>query len=366
MKCPDLRHPGQRRHNWVAQLTPNTDEQWIASGFEIPWSRHREYLLLCDKSVSDLLPVRTLGPVPHDTVPVITVAHNEVTRLRDFVRHYRAIGVRRFIVVDHCSTDATSAFLLSQPDVDLYRTEAHRARAAGGQMWATGLARKFAMERWALRVDADELLVYDGIDRYSLSDLAALIERRNETRLYAPMIDMYPRGPILDACIEPDTKLVDVAPYFDPFFAEGRTYYERSQLASCAGLLNHRRSRIFSGAAFQNEDGTPVGFNMGKFPLAKWNDKTAYCCIHCPHPFDENPTYQLAALLHFKFLGNFEAYNRSVLQLGQAFMGGAQQAGYVDTIEREPTLSLYHKNSCVYEGPHSLIREGFIQALAWS
>jgi hypothetical protein len=279
-------------------------------------------------------------------------------RLRDFMRHYRGMGVRRFVIVDHCSTDETSALLLAQPDVELYRTVASFAYA---HMWATGLARKFAMGRWALRVDADELLVYDGMDRHGLSDLAALLEQRSETRLYAAMLDMYARGPILDSRIEPNTKLVDVAPYFDPFFADGCTYYERAHRA----LLNHRRSRLFVGAAFRNEDGTPVKFNMQKFPLSKWSDKTAYCNIHYPNPLEENPPHQLGALLHFKFIGNFQEHSRSIARLGQAWRGGAEWAGYAETIERHPDLSLYHKESRLYEGPRSLVREGFIEPLDW-
>src|SRR5262249_5618932 len=145
-------------------------------------------------------------------------------------RHYRGLGVGRFIVVDHRSTDTTSEFLLAQPDVDLYRTEASYARAAFGNMWATGLARRFAMGRWMLLVDADEFLVYDGMERHGLNDLTALIEQRGETRLYAPMLDMYSREPILSVGVKPDTRLVDVAPYFDPFWANGVTYYERARL----------------------------------------------------------------------------------------------------------------------------------------
>jgi hypothetical protein len=342
-----------------------TGAQWILSSLEIPWSRHKEYLSLADESLLELEPARTVGPIPRDTVPVITVVHNEAVRLRDFLRHYRAIGVRRFVVVDHCSTDETFAFLLRQPDVDLYRTEASYAQAAGGNMWTTGLARKFAMGMWALRVDADEFLVYDGMERHSLSDLAALIERHGETRLYAAMLDMYSREPILDADIKSDTRLVDAAPYFDPFFADGHTYYERGQLGSSPALLNHRRSRVFCGAAFQSEGGTLIRFNMGKFPLSKWTDNTAYCCIHAPHPIEENPSRQLAALLHFKFLGNFQDHSRSIAQLGQAWMQSAESAGYAETIDRQPRLSLYHENSRLYEGPHSLIREAFIEPLDW-
>ena len=321
---------------------------------------------MADDSLSVLEPVRILEPIADNAIPAITIVHNEGVHLRDFVRHYRAIGVRRFIVVDHCSTDDTSAFLLAQPDVDLYRTEASYALAVMGQVWVTGLARKVAMGRWALHVDADEHLVYNGMDRHCLSDLSSLIERQGKTRLYAPMVDMYPRGPIINANVHPHTKLVDVAPYFDPLVADGCTYYERSEMAGCAGLFNYRRGMAFSGADFQQDDGKPTPIPVGKYPLSKWNDKTAYCCVHYPHPLAENSSLQLAALLHFKFVGNFSEHSRDLAKVGQSWLKGAQHAAYADTIERQNHLSLYHNHSRRYEGPDSLVREGFIESPPWT
>ena len=346
------------RHD--AAVIKHTAKQWVTLRL------HQEYLLLADELLKELHRIRSFGPIPAGTVPVITVAHNKLARLPDFVRHYRAIGVQRFIIVDHRSTDETSAFLLAQPDVELYRTEASYARATFGNMWTTGLARKYAMGRWALLADADEFLVYDGMERHDLSDLVQFIERRGETRLYAPMLDMYSREPISDVRVNVHAKLVDVAPYFDPFSAGGRTYYERSRLPNGPALFNHRRSRVFSGSAFRNQDGTPVKFHMEKFPLSKWTDKTAYCNIHSPYPFADNPSRQLAALLHFKFVGGFQEYNRAVARLGQAAMRGAEHAGYAETIERQNDLCLFHENSRLYEGPRSLIHEGFIEPLNWS
>src|SRR4051812_18112152 len=73
-----------------------TDE-WVASLFTPGWPRHQEYLELSDKSLGDIREVRGLGQLPDGQVPVITIAHNEMPRLPDFFRHYRKIGVKRFI-----------------------------------------------------------------------------------------------------------------------------------------------------------------------------------------------------------------------------------------------------------------------------
>ena len=41
--------------------------------------------------------------------------------LDDFLRHYRALGVDRFVVLDNGSTDGSVDLLARQPDVDLYQ-----------------------------------------------------------------------------------------------------------------------------------------------------------------------------------------------------------------------------------------------------
>ena len=46
-------------------------------------------------------------------------------------------------------------------------------------------------------------------------------------------------------------------------------------------------------------------------------------------------------------------------------MQGAEWAGYANSVEKQPQLSLYHDDSRRYEGPHTLIEEGFIEPLVW-
>jgi hypothetical protein len=319
-----------------------------------------------DASVQDLQIVRDLGPIPADVVPLITIVHNEMPRLPDFLRHYRELGVSRFIIVDHRSTDASSEFLKRQHDVQLYRTEGNYDRTVSGQMWVTGIARHFAMHRWVLHVDADEFLVYDGMGHRSVRDLTALLERRGQTRLYAPMLDMYSRNPILENVVSPGQRLIDVAPYFDPLTADGFVFYERIKLPSRVALMGYNRSRVFGNLSIASESEKPIGFHMEKFPLSKWNDRTAYCCAHCPFPFGENPSTPLGALLHFRFVGNFIEFNKSVAELGEAWDGGSSYQAYVNKLKQDPALSLYDTHSRYFEGPHTLVSEGFIHAIDWN
>jgi len=279
------------------QINPSARDytpEWVSSLFSPGWPRHQEYLELSDASLSGLREIRGLDPIPNGEIPLITVVHNEMSRLPDFLRHYRQIGVRRFIIVDHCSDDGTSKFLARQPDVHLYRAEIGYYKTLSGQMWITGLARRFAMGRWALHVDTDEHLVYDGMERHGISELCRMLEARGETRLYAAMLDMYSAVPISIANVTPGAKLIDLAPYFDPFAHDNFTFYERVMLPNRPRLLGYNRTRTFGNLTVDESAAWP----MEKFPLSRWHERTAYCWVHCPFPFDENPSKQLGTLLH--------------------------------------------------------------------
>ena len=71
----------------------NYTQEWFSSLFAPEWVSHGEYLIQSDLSLRDLVIIRDLGPLPADVMPLITIVHNELPRLPDFLRHYRDIGV---------------------------------------------------------------------------------------------------------------------------------------------------------------------------------------------------------------------------------------------------------------------------------
>lgn len=347
-----------------ATLRPEVDA-WFSSLFSPDFPRHSEYLQKSDGSLQHLTQIRDLGVLPEKAIPLITVVHNEMPRLPDFLRHYRELGIQRFVIVDHCSNDGTLSYLQSQSDVQLYYAQSGYDKALSGQMWVTGLARRFAMGRWALHVDADELLVYQGMEEHGISDLCEILDKEGLTRLYAPMIDMYSREPVVCAKVGQGKRLLDIAPYFDPMKHGDTVYYEHVDLPGRNGLYCYTRSRTFGNLGIPSANGQLVGFHMEKFPLTKWHSRTAYCLVHCPFPLDENPRRPRGALLHFRFVGNFVEYNQSVAELAEAWDGGPHHFAYVETISKNPNVTLYHPDSCFYEGPHSLISQGLMTPVNW-
>lgn len=347
---------------WFTSLLGSPFTSRVDSAYR--WPRHRDYLERCDASLTALKSEKTATTADQNTPALISIFHNELERLPSFFAHYRALGIRHFILVNHQTTDRSGDLLAAQPDVSLYSTSASYEASVGGQMWVTGLARRTGLGRWHIHVDADELLVYAGMETRDINDLIRLLERSNETRLYAPMIDMYSDRAVGRSALCEGETLLEVAPYFDPVAADHETYYLRSSSSTGRSVLLNLARSARLGSPIAGESGR-VKHLMDKFPLSFWHEGTAYCSVHQPYPFEENPKKQLGALLHFKFAGDVVSSNRSIARVGEAWMGGIENAWYADAFEANRSLSFWHAQSKRFESPFSLIEEGLLDPIDW-
>jgi len=138
----------------------------------------------------------------HAGFTVISIVRNESYLLPAFLRHYRVLGVERFIILDDRSVDGTRDYLAAQPDVMLVTDPEHhfgdRVQAFGSHdalrmpvVWRTALMRRFGCGRWCLVIDADEFLRLP--DGWSLHDLVRTGEAAGRCSIGGPMLDVYPR-----------------------------------------------------------------------------------------------------------------------------------------------------------------------------
>jgi len=117
---------------------------------------------------------------------------NEMLHLPEFLRHHRALGVRRFVVVDNSSSDDGPAYLAAQPDVVLYRTGDSFQAAGAGLRWINVLRDRHAAGEWSLYLDADEALIYPGYERVKLDGVTAWLDGEGAEAMGAFMLDLYP------------------------------------------------------------------------------------------------------------------------------------------------------------------------------
>jgi hypothetical protein len=318
-----------------------------------PYRTVSEYLAHASRLAAELHLQAARGPLPRRAVLAAAVVRNEIQRLPAFLAHYRRLGIDRFLLIDNDSSDGSRALLEDQPDVDLWHTRGSYFRAHKGRLWVEAVVQAVGRGHWILNVDADEFLVYDGMDRHDLKDLAALLGRRGERRLNAPMIDVYGRGPLRETPF----------PAGDPlqhdwwFDADG---YSVEESAYGNLLIGGPRTRALSPPE------RPIALFLQKYPLSRYDAATSYFWIHRPYPYHWNRIPPLGALLHLKFTADFPArVDRAVIEKQHARRSEFYKA-YQDQLQRRPDLSFFSPASRRYCGPQSLIDAGIMDAIDWS
>ncbi|MFN3232898.1 MAG: glycosyltransferase family 2 protein [Alphaproteobacteria bacterium] len=285
---------------------------------------------------------------------------NEALRLPDFLRHYREIGIDRFVMIDNGSDDGTLELLEAEPDVDLYSTDLPYPAMRFGATIITFMAHRYGTGRWIIYADADEHLVYDGVEDHGLRELTAQLERQGRHSLPAMMLDMYGGGAIADSILEKGEPLVSAAPYFDStgYVAQepDPAQWARARHISYEG---GPRSRLFKKGdrQFQSE--------LAKTPLVKWTPRTVQYFSHSVFPMDRNFGRPTGCLLHFKYLSDFRLRTEEAISLGTFYNGSAEAKSYRAGLQEAPDLSFHYAGSRRYDSSKTLVDLGLMTPINW-
>ena len=302
------------------------------------WSALYQTLIIFAESVAWKLKFFVRHPridIQAGELILITVVRNEATRLPYFFDYYFKLGIDRIIVVDHSSTDKTRQLCESYSKV-------HVIDVNNGfhlkPIWIDSILRRYALNHWSMVLDADELLVFDGIEMLNIKQLCQWLSREEATAFRADLLDMFPQGAISSALLEPGMDPLDVAPYFD--------------------AANDVRRRAFG-----------VRAAMRKIPLFFFTSKVL---LQVGQHFIHG--CQLSAvtgrLLHFKFTSDFLGD-----KTGQGARG-ANEEGLLDpwykgqlkryraTVQKNADLILARPESIKYHGPGHLLELGLMHSSA--
>lgn len=286
-------------------------------------------------------------------VACVAVVRNEMYRLPDFLRHYRAMGVRNFAVIDNMSTDGSFEYLAEQEDVVVFRTAESYKASRFGVSWHNQIARNLLLDQWVLTVDSDELLVFPGQDTQSLSDLCEELDRGGYEALFAPMIDMYSDKPLTASGYQPGESLIEYFPFFD---GDG---YQHYWTPACAyrSMTGGLRGRVFWNFRVKPAPQPPV---MNKVPLVKFGPDTMYfSSTHEVTPRKVAP--QTGALLHFKFLPDFHRRAVEEVHRQEHFAGAREYEIYMNKLQESPDSVFMYSGSRRYTGIDSLIAAGLVR-----
>ena len=282
----------------------------------------------------------------------VSVARNEMLRFPFFLKHYRALGVRQFLIVDNGSDDGTTEFLLEQDDVSLWRTEASYRAARFGVDWQNWLLCRYAHRHWTITVDIDELLVFSDTFGSDLTSLGKTLDRIGQPAFGALMLDLFAKdGPPTDA-----RDPIKALGWFDagPFRAS-----RQSPLGNL-WVQGGTRERVFFS------DCPRASPTLNKIPFVRWNRRYAYVnATHSVLPRSLNGWYDgpgdarpCGALLHTKFLPDAAQRAKVEKTRGEHFHNPAAISDYYDAVMSERPL--WHTGAEQYDGIEMLAKLGLV------
>lgn len=278
-----------------------------------------------------------------DDIPLVIVARNERRLIGPFLDHYRALGVTRFLWLDDASDDGSPELLSAQLDVDVLTSNVRYSEAHRGRLWREMIVDRYGRDRWYVMVDADEFLIYKNSEIFKLTELTRALQSKGVKHLFAPMIDLYPRGNLEEAIYNGDRMPWTVADRFD---ADGYLIKTVSRGWYVEGGIRHRFSKM-----------PPL---LTKYPLVFWDRRTHLnSSIHFPGPYYRNLSPPMGALLHFKFFSDFRTSFHRIIENGNHFDGGAFYNAVLDGLEHTDRLDSQDDRSIKYKGSLQMHRLGF-------
>ncbi len=299
--------------------------------------------------------------IRHDDVLLFACVRNEAERLPFFLKHYRALGVGHFLIVDNASSDESAALLADSADVSLWSTPASYRAARYGMDWLNGLLWRFGAGHWCVTVDADELLLYPHHPTRPLPALAAWLEAQGIPALGCLMLELFPRGPVTAPCYEPGQDPTEILSFYD---AANYTIRYRADLGALL-VRGGPRARAF----FANQpERAPT---LSKIPLVKWRRGFVYWnSTHYLLPRQLNAVWEAeggerisGVLLHTKFLPSIGARSAEEKLRRQHFGEPGAFDAYYDALIAGPDL--FHRWAAAWGGWEKLEAEGLISRGGW-
>lgn len=263
--------------------------------------------------------------IEKDEPILICVIKDDIKRVKEFVEHYRKLGIKYFAFVDNDSSDGTREYLCEQPDVNVYLVR-DMYTTFRREAWVNRLCAYFGYNHWFVCVDSDELLYFNNCENNSLKEL---IKKKHSKRILALLIDMYPKIDILNQNIFSSETFANYV------FYDKDTYYKVSNYRMEA-LYGGPRKRIFSAVD------SKFNCRLTKYPIFYYEEGDFQGCSHYAYPYKYNYTNVVdVVLLHYKFFeSDIVKYKERALK-GNYSSGSLEYKVYIDRIERKTPLVFY-------------------------
>ena len=304
--------------------------------------------------------VNRTSQIHEDSILGFITLRNEMSRLPHFFEHHRKLGVDHFFVVDNDSTDGSREWLMAQPDVSIWTSQASYKASRFGMNWLGWLQMRYAPGHWCLTLDADEILIFPDYNRAGLRDLTNWLAANQVSCMAAMMLDLYPKGPLSTAVMGQGETPLEALGWFDP---EGYTFEYKSRYNHTSVRGGPRKRMFFA-------DEPELAPHLHKTPLVFWKRQYTYASsTHLVMPnrlnngFFENNPAPTGILLHTKFLSEIISKSAEEKQRREHFIRTENYLNYYDGVIADPVL--WHQGSAKLEADTDFVALGFMRRGKW-
>lgn len=255
---------------------------------------------------------------------------NERKIVPHFLEHYRRLGINFFLIVDNLSDDGTREYLLAQDDVAVFSATSSYSASHYGVVWQRMILDNFCIGKWVVVADADEFLVIEGDEGFSIKDQTDDLTCKGFDAAVVAMVDMYPEGELEFADFSAGSPH-DLAPMFDRF-PVSYWPFNRGPFGNFASFVSNFRHRILPNSA-------PHMFTSQKVALFRYSPLMSFSegfhfgagCRQSPDPL---------AFLHFKYSSDFVFRAEEEVRRAEHF-GSAVEYRKYQQIKREGVICFH-------------------------
>ncbi len=219
----------------------------------------------------------------HSIPIVICVVKDEIIRIKQFLKHYRKLGINQFAIIDNDSSDGTEQLLQMQDDVHLYSIK-DQYSSAKRVAWINKIMMKYGYNRWYLIADSDELINYIGSENKRISELIKYAELKGYKRILGLQVDFYTESEIFS--LKDDQIDWHQCKYFD------LNTYEIQFNEKCIWYVGGPRKRVLDTYSL-----------LTKYPLIYLTEEDLNISSHYLYPYEKNfITECLLCICHYEFI----------------------------------------------------------------
>ena len=237
--------------------------------------------------------------------------------------HYRGLGVVNYIMIDNNSTDLNLDIIKSQNNglnIKIMKASGRYNcfRACG---WRQQIMDKCGQNKWYLNVDSDELFSYDNSDRVNINDF---IKKLDGFKLVKSlMVDVYPRGPVLEVSSVDEFQYVDKNTYM---MSKNDLYGDR----------------FYGGPRFRVVGIQP---SLQKIPLIFYTGQELLINDHYYYPgYINKESVFRSYLLHYKFLPGDMCKYKDFAESGVHYDNSKEYKHYLSKVTSDPGFKLFDES----------------------